>query len=82
MSETLSPQSEALVEAQLRSGRYTRRSDVIEAGLQLLQRDAERADRRAEVREAVERGIADANAGRVAPADVEQLLREARKRRG
>jgi antitoxin ParD1/3/4 len=65
-SYTLGPHYEDFVQLQLESGRYNSASEVVRAGLRLL----EERDKRLRLLDAVlEQGLADANAGRVFPAE-------------
>ena len=61
-SYTLGPHYEEFVQAQLESGHYSSASEVLRAGLRLLE---ERNDRLRSLDEALMRGVDDANAGRV-----------------
>ncbi len=66
-SYTLGKHSESFVRAQLASGRYNNASDVLRDALRLME-DRER--KLAALDAAIERGMADINAGRVTDADV------------
>lgn len=57
---------EAFVSELLRSGRYNSKSEVLREGVRLVQ---EREARLAALDAAIARGLADAQAGRVRPAD-------------
>lgn len=61
-----SPQDEAFIEEAVSSGRYASRDEVVRGGLRVLR---EREDEVAALRAAVQRGIEDADAGRVMDAE-------------
>ncbi len=65
-SYTLGKHFEAFVQAQLASGRYGNASEVLRDALRLME-DRER--RLASLDAAIERGLADIEAGRVRPAE-------------
>jgi antitoxin ParD1/3/4 len=65
-SYTLGQHFEAFIQAQLSSGRYTNASEVVRDALRLME---ERERRLAAVDVALERGLADIDAGRVRDAD-------------
>jgi antitoxin ParD1/3/4 len=81
VSLSLAPDVVALIEAQIRTGRYASSSDVVSAAVRLLQ-DADTADA-ARLRRAWEEGIASGDAGSI---DVTALrakaLRELKTPRG
>jgi antitoxin ParD1/3/4 len=78
-SVDLTPDLEIAIRRRLESGAYESDLDVIRAGLEALERDEqEKARRLAELDAALARGIADADAGRVHPA--EEVFRELRER--
>jgi antitoxin ParD1/3/4 len=60
------PQDEAFIDEAVRSGRYASRDEVVREGLRVLR---EREDEVAAIRAAVQRGIEDADAGRVMDAE-------------
>jgi antitoxin ParD1/3/4 len=60
----LGPQDEAFIDDAVKSGRYASRDEVVREGLRVLR---EREDRLAAIRAAVQRGIEDADAGRMIP---------------
>jgi antitoxin ParD1/3/4 len=64
-SYTLGPHYEEFVQTQLESGQYSSASEVVRAGLRLLE---ERNERLRALDEALAQGIEDADAGRVRPA--------------
>lgn len=75
----LTPDLEIAVRRRLESGDYESVLDVIRAGLEALERaEEEQARRLAEFDAAIARGLADADAGRVHPA--EEVFRELRER--
>ena len=61
MSVTLPSQLEELIEHQLRSGQYRDATEVIQAGLEALQREHDLA---AQLDDELERGVNDFEAGR------------------
>ena len=78
--ETISLTSywQQFVDQLISSGRYNNQSEVIRAGLHALDRDdEEKARRLAQLDASIARGIADADAGRVHPAD--QVFGELRR---
>lgn len=62
----LDPRDEAFISEAVRSGRFASRTELISQGVQLVR---QREDRLAAVRAAIERGIEDVRAGRVADVD-------------
>lgn len=64
---------ETFIKEQVEKGRFNNASEVVRAGLRLLEdREAEREDRERRLKaldEALARGIADADAGRLRPAE-------------
>jgi antitoxin ParD1/3/4 len=77
-SVDLTPDLVLAIRRRLESGAYESDLDVIRAGLDALERDEEdKARRLAEFDAAIARGIADADAGRVHPA--EEVFRELRE---
>jgi antitoxin ParD1/3/4 len=78
-SVDLTPDLENDIRRRLDSGAYASEVEVIRAGLRALDRDdEERARRLAELDASIARGIADADAGRVHPAD--HVFSELRRR--
>ena len=75
----LTPAQQAFVDQQIATGAYREPSEVVQAGLDALRREAERREY-AETVESVKRGLADHEAGRSMP--VEDAYREVRKRLG
>ncbi len=70
LSVDLTPDLENAIRRRVDSGAYKSDVEVIRAGLRALDRaDEERARRLAELDSSIARGIADADAGRVHPAD-------------
>jgi antitoxin ParD1/3/4 len=65
-SYTLGKHFESFIQTQLSSGRYNNASEVVRDALRLME---ERERRLAALDAAVERGLADAEAGRVYPAE-------------
>ena len=78
MNISLTKHFEEFVQRQVESGRYNNSSEVIRAALRLLE-DYDRVTR-AKVQAAVDRGLADLEAGRVAPFDPAEIKREGRQR--
>jgi antitoxin ParD1/3/4 len=79
LSVTVGERFEKFVKEQVATGRYNNASEVVRAGLRLLENEEElRARRLAELDAALARGLADAEAGRVVPA--EQVFAELRAR--
>ena len=69
-SFTLGDRFEKFIKQQVESGRYNNASEVVRAALRLLEDEEEQRQRKlAGLDEAIARGIADADAGRVVPAD-------------
>jgi antitoxin ParD1/3/4 len=67
-SISLSSDIDEAIQRRLATGRYSSDDDVIRAALRVLERDdEERARKLAALDEALARGIADAEAGRVMP---------------
>ena len=64
-SYTLGSHYEAFVQSQLENGHYNSASEVVRAGLRLLE---ERNDRLCSLDRALAQGLKDADAGRVRPA--------------
>jgi len=61
---------DAEIRRRLATGHYATRGDVVRAALQALDRqEAEQAQQSAALEAAIERGLADADAGRVHPVD-------------
>jgi antitoxin ParD1/3/4 len=65
-SVDLGPKLEAVVDELVARGRYNSKSEVLREGVRLVE---EREKRLAALDAAIERGIADADAGRVKPVD-------------
>lgn len=69
-SVDLTPDLESAIQRRVASGAYKSDVDVIRAGLRALDRDdEEKARRLAKLDASIARGIADADAGRVHPAE-------------
>ncbi|MGO4832262.1 type II toxin-antitoxin system ParD family antitoxin [Rhizobiaceae sp. 2RAB30] len=66
ISADLGEQLEAFVSKMVSSGRYNSKSEVLREGVRLIQ---ERETRLAALNASLERGLADAEAGRVMPLD-------------
>lgn len=66
ISADLGPQLEGFVSKLVESGRYNSKSEVLREGVRLIQ---EREARLAALDASIARGLADAEAGRVKPAD-------------
>ena len=70
LSITIGERFEKFVKEQVARGRYNNASEVVRAGLRLLEDEDELRRRKlAELDAALARGIADAEAGRVYPAE-------------
>lgn len=70
LSITVGERFEKFVKEQVEGGRYNNASEVVRAGLRLLETEEELRKRKlAELDAALARGIADADAGRVYSAD-------------
>jgi antitoxin ParD1/3/4 len=79
LSVTIGDHFERFVRDQVEGGRYNNASEVVRAGLRLLETEEEFRKRKlAELDAAIARGIADADAGRVHPA--EEVFAELRAR--
>lgn len=79
LSITVGQRFEKFVKEQVEGGRYNNASEVIRAGLRLLEQEEELRRRKlAELDAALAIGIADAEAGRVHPA--EEVFAELRAR--
>lgn len=75
----LTPDLQSAIQRRVDSGAYKSDVEVIRAGLRALDRDdEEKASRLAKLDDAIARGIADADAGRVHPA--EKVFGELRER--
>ncbi|MGL4488916.1 MAG: type II toxin-antitoxin system ParD family antitoxin [Rhizobiaceae bacterium] len=66
ISAELGDQLEAFVNKLVESGRYNSKSEVLREGVRIIQ---DRETRLAALNQAIARGIADADAGRVTPMD-------------
>ena len=79
MNVSLTPELEALVDKKVKSGRYTSASEVVREALRLL----EERDRLRELRikQLVEAGVADLDAGLAVPLDMKNVKGRARKRK-
>ena len=67
-SISLAPDIDDAIQRRLATGRYASDDDVIRAALRVLERDEEELSRKlAALDDAIARGIADAEAGRVLP---------------
>jgi len=82
-SYTLGDHFERFVKAQVESGRYNNASEVLRAGLRLLEDEQQlRAEKLAELDRLIQAGLASATAGRLIPAaQVFAELDERRKSR-
>lgn len=79
MNVSLTKHFEEFVQRQVETGRYNNSSEVIRAALRLLE-DYDRATH-AKVQAAIDRGLADVEAGRVSPFDLQEIKREGRNSR-
>jgi antitoxin ParD1/3/4 len=81
-SIALSAHFETFIKEQVETGRFNNASEVVRAGLRLLEdAEAQRQDRERKLKaldEALARGIADADAGRLIP--LEEAMDELRRR--
>ena len=66
ISADLGKQLEAYIQQLVEAGRYGSKSEVLREGIRLIQ---DRETRLAALNAAIARGLADADAGRAAPAD-------------
>ncbi len=83
MASPLTPELERIVADKVASGDYDSPTDVLRAALELLlDKESDRERRLSALRRKVAAGIADADAGRLAPLDVEDIKRRARERAG
>lgn len=62
----LGPQDQAFIDDAVRSGRFASRGEVVREGLRVLR---EREERRAAIRAGIQRGVEDAEAGRLVDLD-------------
>lgn len=69
MQVKLSDHAEQLVQQLLSSGDYTSATEVIEAGISVL-----------DLKSKIQEGLDDAEAGRIAPLDIENIKRRGRER--
>ncbi|HMW89555.1 MAG TPA: type II toxin-antitoxin system ParD family antitoxin [Candidatus Obscuribacter sp.] len=80
MNVSLSPELELLIEQKVKSGMYNSASEVIRAGLRLLQEQDElRAIRLRELQREVQKGLEQIDRGEVVDAD--EVFNELRKRK-
>ena len=77
MNISLTKELEKFVESEIGKGRFANKSEVIRAALRLL---TDETDLRAKVQAAIDRGLADIDAGRVSEFDPEKVKREGRKK--
>jgi antitoxin ParD1/3/4 len=66
ISADVGPQLESYIEELVTKGRYNSKSEVVREGIRLVQ---EREARLAALHAQIEKGLADARAGRVVPAE-------------
>lgn len=82
MNVSLTPELETMVAEKVKSGLYNSASEVVREGLRLVrEQDQLREIKLEELRREIQIGIDQADAGQVAPLDVEALKVEARRRR-
>ena len=79
MSADLGPRLESIVDELVTSGRYGSKSEVLREGVRLVH---ERESKLADLLASIDRGLADADAGRTRPLDevAEELIAEIQKR--
>jgi Arc/MetJ-type ribon-helix-helix transcriptional regulator len=90
MQAQVSPKWEAFVETSLASGEFETIDEIVNAALEhmaearsdleLCHRDVGPRLSMSEFRDLIEEGIADADAGRVGPLDIEDIKRRGRER--
>lgn len=81
MTTTLPDDLEEYVKAEVQNGNYSCITDVIRAGLNLLEdQDTLRQIKLERLRKEVAIGIAAADRGELAPLDVEEVIAEGKKR--
>lgn len=80
MNVSLTPELERFVKEQVDAGRYQTASEVVREGLRML---LERKEAIASLNRKIERGLADADAGRLhSPDEARAILNARRKARG
>ena len=82
MNVSLTPELEQLVAEKVESGRYTSASEVIREALRLLEeQDQLKQQRLAQVREKIDRGLQQLDAGQgISPDEARARLRRARRK--
>jgi antitoxin ParD1/3/4 len=78
MNVSLTPQLEKLIREKVESGLYGSASEVVREALRVLE---EREAAREELRRELRVGLEDVEKGREAPLDIEEIKKEARRRR-
>jgi antitoxin ParD1/3/4 len=82
MQVTLTPDLATFVQDKLKSGCYPTVDEVVRDGLRLLQQQDELAEvRLRELRAEIQLGVADWEAGRVSPLDIESIKSQVREQR-
>jgi antitoxin ParD1/3/4 len=79
MNVSLTPELEALVDKKVKSGRYTSASEVVREALRLLEERDQVRDLR--MKQLVEAGVAELEAGLGAPLKMKTVKARARKRK-
>ena len=81
MNVSLTPELETLVQEKVKTGMYHSASEVVRAGLRLLQeQDAVYAIRLEELRREIQIGLDEINRGEVVPFDPADIMRQVHER--